>query len=179
MGNVAMRAKIRNTRGWRARWHAYVRRNSILDLLRRRIFPVCDTFSRCVAPPAVAVTSLPGNVATTTPETNTAARSNATTLARAVISTAKCRKCGRNPRGKLSCCAPGGYWLGKCGDEGENKEHTWSEGLRACKRKGPIMKYICLHRTSCRMQLLFTFARYALNSEYFCNTHDEKQCCPH
>ena len=50
--------------------------------------------------------------------------------------TAACPKCGAiSPLGKPSCCAPYAAWHGKCGNEGENKEHTWSEGVKACLRK--------------------------------------------
>ena len=46
-------------------------------------------------------------------------------------STARCPKCGINPNGEVTCCA--GTWKGKCGDDG--KEHTWTEGLLACRCK--------------------------------------------
>ena len=46
-------------------------------------------------------------------------------------STARCPKCGINPNGEVTCCA--GAWKGKCGDDG--KEHTWTEGLLACRCK--------------------------------------------
>ena len=36
--------------------------------------------------------------------------------------------------GKLSCCAPGGAWFKNCGASGNsNTEHTWGEGMQACK----------------------------------------------
>ena len=45
-----------------------------------------------------------------------------------------CFKCGTKKSGKLSCCAPGGAWFKKCGDAGEsNFDHTWAEGVQACK----------------------------------------------
>ena len=44
----------------------------------------------------------------------------------------KCPKCGISERGKLSCCASDGAWRGECGDEDDNQEHTWDEGLKAC-----------------------------------------------
>ena len=46
-----------------------------------------------------------------------------------------CRKCGiTNKSGKLSCCARGGAWFKKCGDAGDsNFDHTWLEGVLACK----------------------------------------------
>ena len=47
-----------------------------------------------------------------------------------------CRKCGTNKGGKRSCCGRGGSWFGKCGDEGDSKfDHTWADGMRACKSK--------------------------------------------
>ena len=46
-----------------------------------------------------------------------------------------CRKCGTIKKiGKRSCCARGGAWFKKCGDVGDTQfDHTWSEGIRACK----------------------------------------------
>ena len=48
-----------------------------------------------------------------------------------------CPKCGVIPNsGKLNCCAVGGAWSGECGDDGDpNFEHTWADGVRACKRE--------------------------------------------
>merc|ERR1712087_836840 len=46
-----------------------------------------------------------------------------------------CSKCGINPSGKPSCCASDGAWVGKCGNEGENKDHTWFEGLKICQNE--------------------------------------------
>ena len=47
----------------------------------------------------------------------------------------ECPKCGTHLTGKPGCCAPDGAWSGKCGNENENKEHTWGEGWRACRCK--------------------------------------------
>merc|ERR1711934_1145418 len=46
-----------------------------------------------------------------------------------------CFKCGTIKKsGKLSCCARGGSWFKNCGDNGDsNFEHTWVEGVQACK----------------------------------------------
>ena len=46
--------------------------------------------------------------------------------------TAECPFCGINDDGRPSCCAAGGAWRGKCGDD-VDKEHTWGEGFRACR----------------------------------------------
>ena len=48
-----------------------------------------------------------------------------------------CAKCGKIKKSKkLSCCARGGAWYNKCGDEGDSKfDHTWLEGVQACKGK--------------------------------------------
>ena len=48
---------------------------------------------------------------------------------------AKCPKCGSDRRGTPSCCAQGGSWIGKCGDDDESMEHTWLEGQLACRCK--------------------------------------------
>ena len=45
-----------------------------------------------------------------------------------------CPKCGKVNSGKASCCGNGGAWFEKCGDLGDDKfDHTWTEGLDACK----------------------------------------------
>ena len=46
-----------------------------------------------------------------------------------------CPKCGSsNKSGKRTCCARGGAWFKNCGDAGNPKfDHTWAEGLRACR----------------------------------------------
>ena len=48
-----------------------------------------------------------------------------------------CPKCGTTKKsGKLSCCARDGAWFKNCGDAGDKKfDHTWVEGIEACKRK--------------------------------------------
>ena len=52
-----------------------------------------------------------------------------------VSSSSGCRKCGASKKsGKHSCCAPGGAWFKNCGDAGDTLfDHTWSEGIQACK----------------------------------------------
>ena len=49
--------------------------------------------------------------------------------------TSVCPKCVTSIKsGKLSCCARGGAWFKNCGDVGDTKfDHTWSEGIQACK----------------------------------------------
>ena len=46
-----------------------------------------------------------------------------------------CHTCGVVKKSnKRSCCARGGSWYGKCGGaDNTNREHTWYEGLQACK----------------------------------------------
>ena len=50
-----------------------------------------------------------------------------------------CPKCSSHKQsGKLSCCAGGGAWFKKCGDFGNsNFDHTWVEGIQACKGRSP------------------------------------------
>ena len=44
-----------------------------------------------------------------------------------------CPKCGTfKKNGKVSCCAPGGAWFKKCGTT-QKSEHTWGDGIDACK----------------------------------------------
>ena len=51
--------------------------------------------------------------------------------------TSLCPKCQPVAKtGILSCCARGGSWFHMCGDPGDpNVDHTWNEGIEACKRK--------------------------------------------
>ena len=55
------------------------------------------------------------------------------TLTTTISST--CSKCGIVKKsGKMSCCGIGGSWFGNCGSASDtNTEHTWHEGLQACK----------------------------------------------
>ena len=50
-----------------------------------------------------------------------------------------CVRCGTiKSSGALSCCGRGGSWFKKCGDA-EHFDHTWAEGIQACKRfSGPV-----------------------------------------
>ena len=50
-------------------------------------------------------------------------------------STTECPKCGTTEKtGEHSCCARGGSWYNDCGDAGDTEfDHTWSEGIQACK----------------------------------------------
>ena len=52
-----------------------------------------------------------------------------------------CSKCGTIPKsGKMSCCARGGSWFKNCGGAGNTKlQHTWYEGIQACKEQEPSM----------------------------------------
>ena len=48
-----------------------------------------------------------------------------------------CLTCGIVTKsGKLSCCARGGSWFGKCGAPSEKKrQYAWHEGIEACKAR--------------------------------------------
>ena len=58
-----------------------------------------------------------------------------TPLATVTTISLACPKCGIiKQSGKISCCGRGGSWFGKCGSVGDtNIDHTWHEGLQACK----------------------------------------------
>ena len=49
--------------------------------------------------------------------------------------TATCPNCGMIKSGKLSCCAPDGAWAKNCGSGDSRFDHTWAEGIRACKNE--------------------------------------------
>ena len=67
------------------------------------------------------------------------ARSGATMSSRTMSMTSLtdsiCSTCGTAKKsGKLSCCARGGAWFKNCGDVGGTQfDHTWAEGIQACK----------------------------------------------
>ena len=48
-----------------------------------------------------------------------------------------CPKCSMFKKsGRTSCCAPGGAWYKNCGGARNRKsDHSWFEGVQACKRK--------------------------------------------
>ena len=49
----------------------------------------------------------------------------------------ECPKCGTiGKSGKTSCCARGGSWFKSCGGAGNARlQHTWYEGIKACKAR--------------------------------------------
>merc|ERR1712032_1285595 len=55
-----------------------------------------------------------------------------------------CPRCGSIKKsGKLSCCGRGGSWFKKCGGAGNAKlEHTWHEGIQACKARSQFKAVI-------------------------------------
>ena len=55
----------------------------------------------------------------------------------AVSSSYVCPKCGTAKKsGVSSCCARGGSWFKNCGDTVDTQfDHTWTEGIRACRSK--------------------------------------------
>ena len=60
-------------------------------------------------------------------------------LVKPMLTTAKsvCPKCGHTKEsGKRSCCARGGAWFQNCGEaDDKHFDHTWVEGIQACKSK--------------------------------------------
>ena len=56
----------------------------------------------------------------------------------------RCVKCVANQSGKANCCDRGGAWFEKCGDVGDtNFEHTWAEGIQACKGN-KLVSRVCI-----------------------------------
>ena len=60
------------------------------------------------------------------------------------ITSTVCLKCGTSGRsGKPSCCGRGGSWFRNCGGAGNAKlDHTWQEGIRACKTRARFKRSI-------------------------------------
>ena len=117
MGNAAMIAETRSTRGVRVNWPVHVRIQWI-DYIGRhahhyRFNFAIKTVSHCIH--VLAASKVKRRTTS------------------AVSARRKCSSCGIGHQGKPSCCASGGSWSGKCGDKGSDKEHTWAEGAAACR----------------------------------------------
>ena len=60
-----------------------------------------------------------------------------------VSSVMVCTSCGTFKKsGRASCCAPGGAWYQQCGGSGDkNVDHSWFDGVEACKCKNGVECY--------------------------------------
>ena len=76
----------------------------------------------------------PDAVTTITADTGTLSTDKTAT---STIDLSKCPMCGiQESSGKRSCCFPLGSWYNACGVSGDtNFQHTWYEGLEACRGK--------------------------------------------
>ena len=100
-----------------------------------------------------------------------------------------CPKCGNTKKsGKLSCCARDGAWFKNCGDAGDsNFDHTWIEGIQACKSMSVSAEF---YNMNCTLYCLFCHRREFLRTiplTSFCplcihsnNCHHKYEwfCCP-
>ena len=130
-GSAAMRTKTRITRGLRVAWPVDVR-----DQLRNSSESTFHMHARCFKHWLLVDMSLSFSLPYPISALSTANTAKTTIRATTVgTSVAKCPKCGTNPNGKPSCCAPQATWHGKCGSDAGEKEHTWTEGMKACLRK--------------------------------------------
>ena len=78
------------------------------------------------------------DVATTTKATTTTTAVTTQSTSASIVRTTRCPKCGVANAGKLSCCFRGGAWFNNCGDDDDSeKDHTWFDGVDACKSKSP------------------------------------------
>ena len=51
-----------------------------------------------------------------------------------------CSQCARiKDTSRYSCCARGGAWFNNCGGSDSSFDHTWSEGLQACRRSTGLL----------------------------------------
>ena len=68
-----------------------------------------------------------------------------------------CPTCGTFKKsGRVSCCAPGGAWYKNCGGAGNrNVDHSWLQGVDACKRKCKVdgCRCIILYSDFCAVSL--------------------------
>ena len=60
------------------------------------------------------------------------------------ITVSVCPRCGTiGKSGKSSCCGRGGSWFKNCGGAGNTKrQHTWHEGIQACKARSQFKAVI-------------------------------------
>ena len=79
-----------------------------------------------------------------------------------------CPRCGAfRKSGRVSCCAPGGAWFKRCGGLGSNGvDHTWSDGMAACKRK---FKCNSIAFMSAQRLLLIVFSVGFVLSTFVCS----------
>ena len=67
---------------------------------------------------------------------DTATKPRTTAIITPRVTCSKCALTQPKEFGQLSCCARGGAWFKNCGDPGNYKfDHTWLEGILACKSK--------------------------------------------
>ena len=105
--------------------------NTFIDVKRviKAIYATSTSMRATV--PTINPAGTPTGMPTSTPT------ATSTVAAPVIASSMACPKCGTFKKsGRVSCCAPGGAWFRMCGsDSNANVEHTWIEGLRACKGK--------------------------------------------
>merc|ERR1712032_1708494 len=68
------------------------------------------------------------------------------TTTTAAIAVSVCPRCGTiGKSGKSSCCGRGGSWFRNCGGTGNTKlQHTWYEGIQACKARSQSKTVVSL-----------------------------------
>ena len=99
------------------------------------IFRPTETTTPPVATKATTL-SIATNTAVTTPVVTTVATTAPVVTPPFVTIVARECTCAVNKKFQSSCCFRGGSWFKKCGDPGDSRfEHTWSQGLQACKSK--------------------------------------------
>ena len=60
------------------------------------------------------------------------------------LTVSACPRCGTIAKsGQMSCCGRGGSWFKSCGGAGNTKlQHTWYEGIQACKARSQFKAFI-------------------------------------
>ena len=127
-GSAAVMTKTRIAHGLRVAWPVDVRAQ-----LRNSSESKFHVHARCLKHWLLVDMPLSFSLPHPIPAFSTAHSVKTTTTVGTTV--AKCPKCGTNPNGKASCCAPHATWHGKCGSDAGEKEHTWTEGMKACLRK--------------------------------------------
>ena len=129
---------FRNTQT-RARTYEVKFELTMYFFINTHTFVAATTATIPTAPTASSPVLTTSGIITTTAAT-TKTITTVTTAAITTVLTARpitCPRCGaKNDSGRSSCCGRGGAWFKNCGPPGDQDvDHTWLEGLQACKCK--------------------------------------------
>ena len=80
-----------------------------------------------------------------------------------------------NKKSKLSCCAVGGSWFGKCGNDGE---YTRDEGFKACNSEAEAQYFATKQPMVVDQQNVTTNTIFAYVGEKFSDGYEVESASP-